>query len=231
MELSADRCSAGSTSSRASCGSGTCTSSTWSTRSSMPTMDAETKKKVVPELMPRALYWFRWGAAYTWVTGVLLLLIVYYHGGIMFDARRRLGRVRDHHDRARLRRAVHLRRALQDGAEGSEGRLRRRPGPRDRCCCSSWRSSPTSASAPTPSTSARCSAPSWRSTSGSASGRRSRRSSAPPRTARRRTRRWSALAGPRSKHNTYMSVPLVFMMIAQHATYRRQPDHAGARSC
>jgi uncharacterized membrane protein len=50
-----------------------------------PTYDADSKKKVVPELMPRALYWFRWGAAYTWVTGVLLLLVVYYHGGIMFD--------------------------------------------------------------------------------------------------------------------------------------------------
>ena len=31
--------------------------------------------------MPRALYWFRWGAAWTWVTGVLLLLLVFYHGG------------------------------------------------------------------------------------------------------------------------------------------------------
>ncbi len=50
-----------------------------------PTMDGETKKKVVPELMPRALYWFRWGAAYTWVTGVLLLLLVYYHSGLVFD--------------------------------------------------------------------------------------------------------------------------------------------------
>lgn len=50
-----------------------------------PTMDGDTKKKVVPELMPRALYWFRWGAAYTWVTGVLLLLLVFYHGGITFD--------------------------------------------------------------------------------------------------------------------------------------------------
>jgi uncharacterized membrane protein len=49
------------------------------------TLDGETKKKVVPELMPRALYWFRWGAAWTWVTGVLLLLMVFYHGGIMFD--------------------------------------------------------------------------------------------------------------------------------------------------
>src|SRR5215510_10615554 len=44
------------------------------------TMDGDTKKKVVPELMPRALYFFRWGAAWTWLTGLLLLLIVYYHG-------------------------------------------------------------------------------------------------------------------------------------------------------
>src|SRR5436853_3659707 len=43
-------------------------------------LDGPTKKAVVPELMPRALYWFRWGAAYTWFTGVLLLLMVYYHG-------------------------------------------------------------------------------------------------------------------------------------------------------
>ena len=47
-----------------------------------PMLDAETKKKVIPELRPRALYWFRWGAAFTWVTGVLLLLMVFYHGGI-----------------------------------------------------------------------------------------------------------------------------------------------------
>ena len=42
------------------------------------TYDADSKKKVVPELMPRALYFFRWGAAYTWITGFLLLGIVYY---------------------------------------------------------------------------------------------------------------------------------------------------------
>ena len=44
-------------------------------------LDADAKKQVVPELMPRALFWFRWGAAWTWITGVLLLLLVYYHGG------------------------------------------------------------------------------------------------------------------------------------------------------
>src|SRR5262245_31839867 len=43
-------------------------------------IDGPTKKLVNPELMPRALYWFRWGAAYTWITGVLLLMLVYYHG-------------------------------------------------------------------------------------------------------------------------------------------------------
>ena len=41
------------------------------------TYDADSKKKVVPELMPRALYFFRWGAAYTWITGVLLVGVVY----------------------------------------------------------------------------------------------------------------------------------------------------------
>src|SRR6185295_18407288 len=43
-------------------------------------LDGPTKKAVVPELMPRALYWFRWGAAYTWITGFLLLGMVYYMG-------------------------------------------------------------------------------------------------------------------------------------------------------
>jgi len=44
------------------------------------TMDGDTKRKVVPELLPRSLYFFRWGAVWTWVTGVLLLLLVFYHG-------------------------------------------------------------------------------------------------------------------------------------------------------
>jgi uncharacterized membrane protein len=48
----------------------------------MKTYDADSKKKVLPELMPRALFWFRWGAAYTWVTGIVLLGLVYYMGGL-----------------------------------------------------------------------------------------------------------------------------------------------------
>jgi uncharacterized membrane protein len=55
------------------------------------TYDADSKKKVVPELMPRALYWFRWGAMYTWVTGLLLLGLVYYHGKLTVPADSTLG--------------------------------------------------------------------------------------------------------------------------------------------
>lgn len=47
------------------------------------TYDAASKKAVVPQLMPRALYWFRWGAAYTWITGILLLGLVIYMGGAL----------------------------------------------------------------------------------------------------------------------------------------------------
>ncbi len=48
-------------------------------------LDGPTKKIVVPELMPRALYWFRWGAAWTWITGLLLGGIIYYHSKIVFE--------------------------------------------------------------------------------------------------------------------------------------------------
>lgn len=42
-------------------------------------LDGATKKIVVPELRPRALFFFRWGAAYTWITGLLLVGLLYYH--------------------------------------------------------------------------------------------------------------------------------------------------------
>src|SRR5438067_3197920 len=47
------------------------------------TYDAASKKAVVPQLMPRALFWFRWGAAFTWISGILLMGLVYYMGGLM----------------------------------------------------------------------------------------------------------------------------------------------------
>ena len=49
-------------------------------------LDGPTKKLVVPELMPRALFWFRWGAAWTWITGILLLGLIYYQTKtVLFD--------------------------------------------------------------------------------------------------------------------------------------------------
>lgn len=51
----------------------------------MPKLDGPTKKAVVPQLMPRALFWFRWGAAITWVTGILMFGLLYFHQGLLFD--------------------------------------------------------------------------------------------------------------------------------------------------
>ncbi len=48
-------------------------------------IDGPTKRAVNPELLPRALYWFRWGAAWTWITGILLAGLIYYHGKIVFE--------------------------------------------------------------------------------------------------------------------------------------------------
>jgi uncharacterized membrane protein len=48
-------------------------------------LDGPTKKIVNPELLPRALFWFRWGAAWTWITGLLLAGLVYYHSRIVFE--------------------------------------------------------------------------------------------------------------------------------------------------
>ncbi len=37
----------------------------------MKALDGPTKGKVIPQLMPRALWWFRWGAAFTVIFGVI----------------------------------------------------------------------------------------------------------------------------------------------------------------
>jgi uncharacterized membrane protein len=41
------------------------------------TLDDAGKKLVNPKLMPRALWWFRWGAMMTFITGWLLFTLVY----------------------------------------------------------------------------------------------------------------------------------------------------------
>ena len=44
-------------------------------------------KQKVPELRDQTLHWFRWEAALTWISGILLLILVYYTGGIMVGAK------------------------------------------------------------------------------------------------------------------------------------------------
>lgn len=48
-------------------------------------IDADTKKVVNPQLMPRALWWFRWGAMVTFLSGLCLFTIIYlYTPGVGF---------------------------------------------------------------------------------------------------------------------------------------------------
>ena len=40
-------------------------------------------KQQKPELLPKTLHWFKWEAAFTWISGWLLFILVYYAGGLM----------------------------------------------------------------------------------------------------------------------------------------------------
>jgi len=46
------------------------------------------RRKIGPGQMPKTLHWFKWEAAFTWITGVLLMVVVYYAGGgaLLFDS-------------------------------------------------------------------------------------------------------------------------------------------------
>jgi uncharacterized membrane protein len=43
------------------------------------------EKQKIPDIMPKTLHWFKWEAAITWLSGFLMLLYVYYYGGLMVD--------------------------------------------------------------------------------------------------------------------------------------------------
>ena len=43
------------------------------------------EKKGAGVLLPQRLHWFKWEAAMTWLSGLLLLILVYYGGGLMVD--------------------------------------------------------------------------------------------------------------------------------------------------
>src|SRR6266852_8497809 len=42
-------------------------------------------KQTLPKLLPTTLYWFRWEALITWISGFLLLGLLYYSGGLLLD--------------------------------------------------------------------------------------------------------------------------------------------------
>jgi uncharacterized membrane protein len=44
------------------------------------------EKQKRPQMMPTTLHWFRWEAALTWITGFLLFGLVYYHGGYLISS-------------------------------------------------------------------------------------------------------------------------------------------------
>lgn len=41
------------------------------------------EKQKVPQLMPATLHWFKWEAAVTWITGILLFGLLYWHGKLL----------------------------------------------------------------------------------------------------------------------------------------------------
>src|SRR2546428_7415629 len=49
-------------------------------------LDKELKPKVNPPLILRALYFFRWGAMWTFLFGLALFYLIYIQGGNMWDA-------------------------------------------------------------------------------------------------------------------------------------------------
>src|SRR5215831_17431671 len=48
-------------------------------------LDKELKPKVNPKLLLRAFYWFRWGAMYTFIFGLLLFGYKYFHQHLFFE--------------------------------------------------------------------------------------------------------------------------------------------------
>lgn len=43
------------------------------------------EKQKRPQLMPQKLHWFRWEAAITWLTGIFLFALMYYRGGLLLS--------------------------------------------------------------------------------------------------------------------------------------------------
>ena len=50
----------------------------WVNTQFAPKLSAEAKREALPIVLPRTLYFFRWGAAFTWISGILLLGVLYH---------------------------------------------------------------------------------------------------------------------------------------------------------
>ncbi len=44
------------------------------------------EKQSVPKMISQKLHWFKWEAAITWLSGMSLLVLIYYEGGMLADA-------------------------------------------------------------------------------------------------------------------------------------------------
>jgi uncharacterized membrane protein len=49
------------------------------------------EKQKNPELQPRTLHWFKWESATTWLSGLVLILVTYYHGGLLVEPEQSMG--------------------------------------------------------------------------------------------------------------------------------------------
>lgn len=49
------------------------------------------EKQKYPELMPKTLHWFKWESATTWLSGAVLIGITYYHGGLLVEPGQSMG--------------------------------------------------------------------------------------------------------------------------------------------
>src|SRR3984957_21255588 len=44
------------------------------------------ERQATPKLLPSTLHWFRWEALLTWISGFLLLGLLYYSDGLLLDS-------------------------------------------------------------------------------------------------------------------------------------------------
>jgi uncharacterized membrane protein len=170
-----------------------------------------------PEAMPRTLHWFKWEAYSTWLTGMALLVLLYY------SAPSPILLIRVWRTSARYRPSVSAR--LYDRQLAALHALCASPLARGGLLLAllllvlggalAWGLTRCSVAAAPTFISARSSAPSWSAMcsgdhAGTAQARRALESGGHV------DPRWGQRAKLRSTHNTYLTLPLLFIMISNH---------------